>query len=65
MSTVLKKGEHYPSTAQDIRNKKKTEIDFLNGAIAKYGKELGVATPANDYITSFVKILEETYKTQF
>ncbi len=59
--TVPRIGEHYPSTAQDMASKKRTEIDFLNGAIARYGKELGIATPANDHIAMFVKIMEDNY----
>lgn len=53
--------KHYPSTAQDIFKKKKTEIDFLNGAISRYGKEVGIATPYNDMITGLVKIIEANY----
>ena len=58
-------GNHYPSMAQDMMNKKKTEIDSLNGTIVRYGQESGIPTPANEYITKFVKIIEENYKNQF
>jgi 2-dehydropantoate 2-reductase len=54
-------GEHYPSLAQDMHNKRKTEIDSLNGAIVKYGRKLGIPTPVNDYITRLVKIAEDNY----
>lgn len=54
-------GDHYPSLAQDMRNKRKTEIDSLNGAIVKYGRKLGIPTPVNDYITRLVKIAEDNY----
>ena len=37
-------GLHYPSMYQDLNNGRPTEIDFLNGQIAKYGQELGVLT---------------------
>lgn len=53
--------KHYPSTAQDVFKKKPTEIDFLNGAIARYGKELGIPTPYNDMITCLCKIIEKNY----
>lgn len=59
------RSEHYPSMAQDMMNRRKTEIDFLNGAIVKYGLELGISTPVNDTITRFVKIIEDNYGTQF
>lgn len=54
-------GDHYPSLAQDMRNKRKTEIDSLNGAIVRFGRKLGIPTPVNDYITSLVKIAEDNY----
>lgn len=65
VSSVARAGEHLPSMAQDIRYKRKTEIDFLNGAIATYGAQLGVPTPANEYVAKFVKIIEESYEFQY
>jgi len=59
VATVSRGSRHYPSMAQDVRGKRKTEIDSLNGAIARYGQELGIPTPANDYIARFVKIIED------
>lgn len=56
---------HLPSTAQDVKNKKKTEIDFLNGAVARLGDKLGIPTPYNHMITALVKIVEENYENQF
>jgi 2-dehydropantoate 2-reductase len=48
------------STAQDIVRGKPTEIDSLNGYIARRGKELGVATPVNETLHALVKLLEES-----
>lgn len=48
------------STAQDIVRGKPTEIDSLNGYIARRGKELGVATPVNQTLHALVKLLEES-----
>lgn len=56
---------HLPSTAQDMRDKKKTEIMNLNGAISKLGRECGVPTPVNDYIYRIVSIIERMYEEQF
>lgn len=56
---------HLPSTAQDVKAKKKTEIDFLNGAVVRMGKKCGVATPYNHMITALVKIIEQNYDNQF
>lgn len=46
------------STAQDINRRKATEIDSLNGYIARRGAELGVATPVNHALFTLVKLLE-------
>lgn len=46
---------HYPSMHQDlIQNKRKTEIDFLNGYISRKGKEYNISTPVCDLITLFI-----------
>lgn len=50
--------QHRASMLQDMELGRRTEIDALNGAISRYGKELGVATPANDVITAIIKGLE-------
>lgn len=47
------------STAQDIQRGKRTEIDSLNGYVARRGAELGVATPVNQTLHTLVKLLEE------
>jgi 2-dehydropantoate 2-reductase len=46
------------STAQDMARGKKTEIDSLNGYVAKIGAELGVATPVNHTLFTLVKLQE-------
>ncbi len=46
------------STAQDIARGKPTEIDSLNGYVARLGDELGIATPVNRTLHSLVKLLE-------
>lgn len=51
-------GLHYPSMHQDLYHGRYTEVDYLNGQISKYGKEVGVATPNNDLITHLVHQLE-------
>jgi 2-dehydropantoate 2-reductase len=47
------------STAQDILRGKRTEIDSLNGYVARRGAELGIATPVNQTLYALVKLLEE------
>ena len=46
------------STAQDINRGKHTEIDSLNGYIARRGAELGIPTPVNHALYALVKLLE-------
>jgi 2-dehydropantoate 2-reductase len=48
------------STAQDILRGKRTEIDALNGYVARRGAELGIATPVNQTLHALVKLLEES-----
>lgn len=53
-------GMHYPSMYQDlIKNHRKTEIDVINGAISRKGKEYGVDTPYCDLITFLIHGLEK------
>jgi 2-dehydropantoate 2-reductase len=47
------------STAQDVQRGKRTEIDSLNGYVARRGAELGVGTPVNRTLHALVKLLEE------
>jgi 2-dehydropantoate 2-reductase len=47
------------STAQDLARGKRTEIDSLNGYVARRGAELGIATPVNQTLHALVKLLEE------
>ncbi|MDR3220959.1 MAG: 2-dehydropantoate 2-reductase [Candidatus Accumulibacter sp.] len=46
------------STAQDLQRGRATEIDYLNGCIARRGGELGVPTPVNHLLCTLVKIME-------
>jgi 2-dehydropantoate 2-reductase len=48
------------SMAQDIARGKRTEIDSLNGYVARRGAELGVPTPVNQALHVLVKLLEKT-----
>lgn len=53
-------GEAYSSTAQDMMRGKRTEIDSLNGYIARRGAELGVPTPVNHALFTLVKLAESS-----
>lgn len=49
------------STAQDMARRKPSEIDHLNGFVARRGRELGVATPVNQTLHALVKLVESGY----
>lgn len=49
----------YSSTAQDLASGKRTEIDHLNGYVARKGEALGVPTPVNRTLHTLVKLLEK------
>jgi 2-dehydropantoate 2-reductase len=53
---------HKASMLQDVEARRQTEIDFLNGGIARFGRELGVRTPLNDAITQLIKALEASWE---
>ena len=54
--------DHKASMLQDVEARRHTEIDFLNGGIGRFGRELGVPTPLNDAITRLVKALEASWE---
>jgi len=51
-------GDATSSTQQDIARGRPTEIDSLNGYIARRGTELGIPTPVNHTLWTLVKLLE-------
>ncbi len=53
--------DHKASMLQDVEARRRTEIDYLNGGIARFGRELGVPTPLNDALTALVKALEDSW----
>jgi 2-dehydropantoate 2-reductase len=46
------------SMLQDVEKGRRTEIDFINGAIVRLGKRIGVPTPINDALTALIKGIE-------
>lgn len=48
------------STAHDLARGKRTEIESLNGYVARLGQKLTVATPSNFSVYAMVKLLEES-----
>lgn len=50
--------DHQSSMLQDILRGKRTEIDFINGAVVRIGAEHGIETPYNRAVVSMVKAKE-------
>jgi 2-dehydropantoate 2-reductase len=53
--------DHKASMLQDVEARRQTEIDYLNGGIARFGREHSVPTPLNDAILALVKGLERSW----
>jgi 2-dehydropantoate 2-reductase len=49
----------FSSTAQDLNRSRPTEIEALNGYIARRGAELGVPVPVNHALFTLVKLAEQ------
>ncbi|NTW05297.1 MAG: 2-dehydropantoate 2-reductase [Peptococcaceae bacterium] len=61
ISVARATGENRSSMLQDLDHRKKTEIDYINGAIINAGIKTGIPTPCNNTITLLVKALESKY----
>jgi len=52
---------HKASMLQDVEAQRQTEVDFLNGGVADFGRRYGVATPGHDMIRALVKGVEASW----
>jgi len=52
-----KRGGGEPSLLQDVKKKRRTEIDYLNGYVCDQGKQRGVKTPFNDAVVATIRAL--------
>lgn len=52
--------EHIGSTTVDMQGHRPTEIEAMNGAVAREGARLNIPTPANAVVADIVRILEAT-----
>lgn len=55
---MRKAGDHKPSMLIDIENRRRTEIDFMNGKIVEYARQAGLEAPYNRTLWALVKALE-------
>jgi 2-dehydropantoate 2-reductase len=51
--------EHKPSMQADLQHGRRTEIDFINGALIDLGRRHGVPMPVNETLVAMVHALEE------
>ncbi len=51
-------GTWQPSMLIDIENKRRTEINLMNGKFVEYGRQAGMETPYNKTFWALVKALE-------
>ncbi len=49
------------SMGQDLDNKRRTEIDAINGALVREAERLGISVPYNHMITNLIKVIEKAY----
>jgi 2-dehydropantoate 2-reductase len=60
INSSIKGSRNLSSMHQDILKGKKTEIDFINGAIVKIGKMHGIKTPVNEALIAIIKEMENS-----
>ena len=53
--------DHKASMLQDVEARRQTEIDFLNGGVARFGREHDVPTPLNDAVVALIKGVERSW----
>jgi 2-dehydropantoate 2-reductase len=53
----------HTSMYDDWKAGRPTEIDFLNGYVAKLGRKFGIPTPLNDLLTAVIKTITERDRT--
>lgn len=55
---IPKAAAHRSSMLQDVEAGRKTEIDYLNGAVVRLGQKHGIATPSNDAVSCLIRSRE-------
>ena len=54
--------DHRASMLQDAQAHRRTEVDALNGGIARFGARLGVPTPLNDTMVALIGGMERSWE---
>ena len=58
----FKLSQNISSMQQDLIKGKKTEIDYLNGAVVQLGRKHGIRCPVNEALTDIIKNIERQTK---
>jgi len=58
---ALAAGKHPSSMLQDVLAKRQTEVDFMNGAIVRWGDQVDVPAPPNRALWELIKGLEHSW----
>jgi 2-dehydropantoate 2-reductase len=53
------------SMLQDVLKERRTEIDFINGVVVRFGQELGIPVPTNKLLSDLIKTVESSYRYRF
>lgn len=54
-------GNNRSSLCEDVRKRRPTEIDYINGTVVRLGRRFGIPTPVNATFVAAVKGLESGY----
>ena len=65
INDAIKNSRNISSMQQDLIKGKKTEIDYLNEAVAKLGKKYGIKCPANEALAMIIKQIEKSNRQSF
>lgn len=55
---IPRSASHRSSMVQDLESGRRTEIDYLNGAIVRMGREVGIDTPFHESIVALIHARE-------
>ena len=61
MELAMQMADAFSSTSQDLNRGRPTEIDALNGYVARRGAELGVPVPVNHALFTLIKLAEQKH----
>lgn len=65
INEVFSPSRNLASMLQDLRRGRKTEIDYMNGAVARLGAARGIACPVNDALAAIIRARETQLSSLF